>query len=383
MLSLDKQKKYIIWGTGIIAMRFFCSHCEHISIEYFVDNNVDSEYKNILFNKEVKNPANIDFSGKYVIVACQNVSTYFEIKKQLCHVGMKEFTDFAYYVFYEKEIAIIHGNCHTRVIRKMLESSSDFLEHYFIYPIPQVQYLINAKISEDLLDNVDIFIHEDIQVDNSIGYYVSDEYMYSKLRPDVKNIIIPHLFGLGSFMFPQSEYNPSLCRWAGSKNITCFVSRDRIIDSAILNGYDLKSIKGLIKEQVFSEEEIKNNFEYYISKIKERENAWSFRISDYILENYKKEKLFYDQNHPTNSLLKEISIRILQELGIQEKDLYADEVLDINEEFVYECVKKTLDIRWDETIVRKSLNARRMAAQMDYEQYVREYLYWCHEIVSD
>jgi len=90
--------------------------------------------------------------------------------------------------------------------------------------------------------------------------------------------------------------------------------------------------------------------------------------------------LFFDQNHPTNSLLKEISIRILTLLNIEDINLYSDEILDFNEDFVYECVKKVLKIEWKETYVRKSLNARRLAPQMDYSEYVKEYLYWCHDI---
>ena len=69
-------------------------------------------------------------------------------------------------------------------------------------------------------------------------------------------------------------------------------------------------------DNAIDEKYIMTNFNMYMKKIKEREVCWDIKIYDFIVNHYRKEKLFFDIGHPTNTIIKEISIRILEKLNI-------------------------------------------------------------------
>ena len=114
-----------------------------------------------------------------------------------------------------------------------------------------------------------------------------------------------------------------------------------------------------------------------MNKIKERENKWDITIYDFIMQNYKRHKLFYDMGHPTNIVLKKIAEDVLERLGIKETNIDAQKKLDIHEVPVYPCRKKSLGLEWEDENIRKSDYACRMGENMDLESYVREYVWWC------
>lgn len=71
---------------------------------------------------------------------------------------------------------------------------------------------------------------------------------------------------------------------------------------------------------MYKKEDIIKNFEHEMKKLKEREKNCDIKISDYIEENYRWKQLFYDPNHPTNDVIKEKAIRVLDILNIKSND---------------------------------------------------------------
>lgn len=67
--------------------------------------------------------------------------------------------------------------------------------------------------------------------------------------------------------------------------------------------------------KIIDREEIMEGVRLSFSELKRREEKADIKISDYIIENYKKRQLFYSKNHPTNDVLIEYTERILQCLG--------------------------------------------------------------------
>lgn len=375
MVTLEaiREKNIVVYGTGINAVKciYFLEQA-HISIEYLIDGREGiGKFKNY----EVYQPTPQALNGKYIIVACA-FETYPAIKERL-H-GYSEFKDFLYYEWLDKKMVFLHGNCHMDIVESFLKSSVTFRKKYAVYPTDRI--CTGKHIDEKILPEIDVWIHEDIQTSNAFGYEVSDEYIKKYVMPDVFEIVMPHLYGLGAGFFPhaktENKRNVGLLNGAYENGI--FPLTDDVIEQCILEKKSIHEIcEYVYKDNIISAEYIKSNFNEYISKIKEREKSWDIKISDFILQHYKYEKLFYDKGHPTNIILKKISEEILKILGIQET-IECSGHLDYHEIPIYPWIRKVLGMTWKENYIRKDNNAIKGTENMDISQYIREYIWWCY-----
>lgn len=173
--------------------------------------------------------------------------------------------------------------------------------------------------------------------------------MRKYINRDAMEIITSRLFGLGRFLFPQSPQSGWNKRNgkinAGRGWLGMFPNVDKVIDRCVE--------KGMNKEQIvdfctgggcITLKEIEDNFNYYIDKIREREKCWDIKILDFILANYKDKKLFYDSEHPTNVIMKELSLEIMKKIGIENENISCDVRMNYHEEPVYPCVRKALSL---------------------------------------
>lgn len=274
---------------------------------------------------------------------------------------------------------MLHGNCHMDVIKSFLLSSQKFKDSYCVYPNLLIQNIEEKCLDEEVLQNLDLFIHQDIRSDNRFGYKLSDAYILPKLKENCLQITVPNLFGMGGVIFPQSvffnKYNHVL---AGNRE-GFFPHADIVIDKAVREGKGIQEILEQIKGEAFSREEILNHFHAGMEKIAERELNWDIKIYDFIMDNYKKVKLFFNIGHPTNTVIKEISLGILKMLEISDEISCSNYDMDYYEEPVYDCVKKELGLEWQESEIRKR-GAKMEDHKMTIEEYVKEYLFWCYQI---
>lgn len=320
--------------------------------------------------------------GIYIVIAVGRISTYLELAGQLNELGLVEFDDYIYYKWLDKKLVLLHGNCHMHIIKSYLESSNKFAEKYEFYPNPLICNNKEGKIADKVFDYCDLWIHEDIQEDNEYGYLLSDVYIRGKWlgggNYNKKEIIIPHLFGMGNAFFPQAAWNRrnEAINNAKEKN-GMFPHADIIIDKCVEKGMKVEDIIAFCKgDSALERNVIIDNFNKYMDKIKKREKAWDIKIYDFIMENYKKNKLFYDGGHPANIIFKRICIDILREINIVGEDLHTNIFLDDFENPVYPTVKKCLKLEWNEYEIRKSQTGRKMCDHMDFDEYIREYLWW-------
>ena len=202
------------------------------------------------------------------------------------------------------------------------------------------------------------------------------------IRSDTVEVVIPNLFGLGKAFFPQSEGNYRNNKIKNGEDTNgMFPHADKVIDKCVEQGMKKeKIIEFCMRDDAISRNEIKENFRLYIEKMRIREQCWDIKIVDYILENYKKRKLFYDMGHPANEILEVISKGVLERLGITAESVFADEKLDVHEEPVYPAVIKTLEMNWDNGLIRKSPWGKKACNEMDFKEYIEEYLWWCYGI---
>lgn len=373
------NKPIIVFGTGVDGFRCLnvLSRQYNVRPEYFVVNNCQQDK---IKDFSVLECSRENIKGKFVIVATRE-TTYISIKEQFCKMGLMEFKDFIYYEWMFKKLVLLHGNCHLDVVESLLRSSSRFCNQYSIYPLFRICMIQEERIPLEVLHNVDLWIHEDIQENNSYSYFFSDKYLRDNMSDSIKEIIIPHLFGLGKLLFPYSEPNTRNPRLSNEQDRNgMFPHADLLIDRCVEKGLSIeKIVECCLDENALSAYEVMRNFENYMEKIRFREKNWDIKIADYISENYRKCKLFYDMGHPTNVLLKHITEKLLQKLDINE-EIYTDLCLDYHEVPVYPTVRKHLKLDWEEKFIRQSDMAKRIESQMDMEEYVREYLFWCYQM---
>lgn len=391
MLSLEhlKGKDIIIWGTGLHAVKcaYFLKQ-KGFFVQYFM--NTDCKISGFM-EKPVYAPSPERCKTKFVIVASTE-NVYISISQQLSSFGMLEVLDFAYYQWFFKQIVLLHGNCHIMPIQEYLGSSTAFTLKYTFYPHPLIQNGMKP-IPLQSMQIMDVWIHEDIRADNPYGYELSDEYMRKGILRTSKEIVIPNLFGMGRAFFPQekaSEDEKLITKGNnpianGDDRNGMFPYVDRVIERALTQMNNVNDIISFCKsKECLSKEEIVDNFHEYIEKIKKREAQWDICITEFILDHYKNEKLFYDSGHPTNTIFRKISEEILAKLGIQDMQIECSAVLDAHEVPVYPVTREVLGMQWEDDSIRVSKNAKRAVEKMDFEEYIREYIWWRNqECVTD
>lgn len=190
--------KYILWGRGVDAERFYYQYRDKIDILFCVDSNWSgggSKFHEL----EVYSPEALTGVDAKILISTSQY--YNEIKKTLINKGYLEYQDFNYCFDFDKKIVFIHGNCLCRVIKKYLQSSDFFPKNYVFGDWPLIYECGEEGIDEQKLKACDVFIHQDIQRNNSKGIYFSDEYILPKLKEDCIKICIPNLYGFPKAIF--------------------------------------------------------------------------------------------------------------------------------------------------------------------------------------
>lgn len=370
-----KNRNIAVWGLGLNAVK--CSYfltTNGIEIECYFSN---SPKVNKFCGKSVYEFDDKNKEDLFIIVAT-NVATYRIISKQLEGFGVVEFSDYIFYEWIGRKLVLLNGNCHMTIIQEYLMSLSLFNDLYSIYPAPLV--CDNEEgISKTLCKQIDVFIHEDIRSNNEFGYKVSDEWIRSNVKNNIIDITIPHLFGLGKCLFPQhinAKNNLKINNGLDSNGM--FPYGDSIIEGLLEEGRSEEYIIDYCKSNNAIEEKIiLDNYTEFMNKIRVREESWDIKIYDFILSNIKDNQLFYDKGHPTNFVLHYISEKIAEILGVMKDDeLICNNTLDTHEEPVYPVVKKVLGLKWEKKYIRNSKDAKKMKDKMDFEEYIKEYIYW-------
>ena len=132
-------------------------------------------------------------------------------------------------------------------------------------------------------------------------------------------------------------------------------------------------------EKIFSNEEIVRLFSSAIEKLKGREDKCDIKISDFILENISKMQLFYDIGHPHENILLEKTNRILDFLGISRlsKALVHVNAYDQGEIFVYGCVRKVHEMKWEKEVIRSHNTIFTLDGHgITLEEYIDAYKAW-------
>lgn len=380
------KEEIILFGTGGLAKRFYSKYKDIVDIKFCIDNDknkIGSKfYEHDIYNVYEKRN---DIKKYKIIVAS---SYYSQISSQLYKLKLEEYENFITHEAFGKKIAVIHGNCHTKVLKNYLENSKLFSNKYFITQIPPIHEFKYACIDERMLENCDLFIYHYVSKNNEFGQQLSSEYILNLLPSKCNLINIPNLYCKGSnFLFPQITDIANFNILNDSTYYKHFLFSDENIDSMIEQNKSVKEIINLLKsESFYSKNYILEHFDKNLSLLKERDKKFELKIVDYIENNYNRFLTYYDVAHPTNIVLKEIGRRILKLLDLYSPDDYdkieLDEItnLDYAQIPIYPSVAKHLDLKFDTNLIRKHHSLGCNNRVLDFEGYIREYIKWCYNI---
>lgn len=254
-------------------------------------------------------------------------------------------------------------------------------KRFFIYDVPLVYLNKKGYIEDEIISNADVIIHQNIRAENSFGHMLSSEYIKKGEKSSCLDICIPNLFGMGRAFWPNVEMNNQMDKPL-NQGVGLFPYKDLNVDFEGLKPDNL--LRDIVLNDFFyPSEAVIENFNSEVKKIKEREAECNIKIYNYIMDNYRKKRMFWDPGHPTNDVILEMC-RQITDLLISDKEMaekIKKEIL-INNEMdtfqmpVYASVRKILDFDWDDSDMRK-YTGNKLSEQMDTAEFYKEYIYWC------
>lgn len=198
------------------------------------------------------------------------------------------------------------GNCQNTGIIHFLNKSEYFEKNFEVKQYANWMLIENqCEIPMTDIQSADVFVHQPLRpvhgcystdptVEGSIGYYVKD---------DCVKISYPYIFS--SAMWPIAQAGQGQNRWFGGE----------VLDNLVSQGLSKNDIINLFLENKI-DWDYNNRFNKSIEILKSKESITDVKISDFILENYKKQLLFLIPQHPTSAVFLNVANQILQKLNI-------------------------------------------------------------------
>jgi len=210
-----------------------------------------------------------------------------------------------------KKKCILYGNCQATVyLYNKLIITPHFYNLYEIisyvnHDRDQVKKLKVIDIYE--LKNCDLFIYQPLA--ESHGVYSTNNILKFIKNTCIK-ISFPYLYNSS---FYTVYFEDASTRWTtetlvncGWKNIILLINRGSTLNK-ILNLFDEGKLDFYFQER----------FNICLELLKEKEKNCTIKVSNFILSNYLKKRLFLTQNHPSDFLNTFIINEILDHIGLK------------------------------------------------------------------
>ncbi|MEE9910730.1 MAG: hypothetical protein K4571_03300 [Deltaproteobacteria bacterium] len=201
-----------------------------------------------------------------------------------------------------KKICVIYANCQGRGI-------STFLQKHAVYNDRFENHLFeNYHVMEkglplpiDLLKQADLFIHQPLP--SKHGPYAT-EIVTSYLPASCQKISFPYIYN--DALWPLYEENDK-------------IGGEEIILQLIAKGHSLRQIIDMLCAEAI-DFEFERRFQRSMEILRQHEAETDLQVSDYILKNITKEKIFLTQNHQTSAFYIYCINQILGRLGFSPLD---------------------------------------------------------------
>ena len=381
-MKIELNKKVAIWGTGKIGTRIYQEIKDRYTITCFIETNPS---RITYFEKPVYRLLEAISPDLFVIIATSAIE---EVEAECRKHGLVFAIDYIAYNYIvspyripllklineiqnpnkcsqiikrmigDKQTILILGNCQVEVILNYMALLDGFHEQYVIIDIPAIHlfrdknlFFENIKCLEDL----NILITQDISSNNEFDERFSTDSFWNIIsnvtNNKAKRIIIPNLFF--DVYFPQGGKMPNRNNVMLDKyGAGVFPYPDYIIDD-LVRRYDKDKVIDIVMNPDFISEQFMDDYsKYRFCQLKQREEKCDVKILDYVIENYKRELLFFSRNHPKNKVIRVMVARLAGNLGLSGEFLrdIENEVLKTWQEWIYPSVAKTLELEFEKKL---------------------------------
>jgi hypothetical protein len=269
----------------------------------------------------------------------------------------------------KKKVCIISANCQGAYIKALLGSHSEFSSDFEIF------YFVNYKkerIPVELLKKADVLIYQPL---SEKWGELSSEYL-EEHAPKAFKIRISYL------TFPV--YWPLFCH--DPRNINTdeypfgqFPYGDRYILDLLRRGMDKEEIfRRVCSKDILNFVDVDKVLEEYIEVQKDIETRRDLKLLDFILDNFRKHKLFETYNHPSkilalhqvNCLLEKLGYRPLKE---QEVPNNLDNFLQMFQQPIHPYLAEALKLEFE---AGWNTKYKIWYEPMTTLEYYKAYIYW-------
>lgn len=300
------DERIVMCGTGIEAERFIFANPEIFKrLDVTNDNPMQNSNFHGLpiqhFRLEDVVSVSSNPGGVTKIVFATEFDEYVKYRNSLRKKGFIEGRDFTWYKFVSKKIIVFNVNCYRDFLEKTMIMNEAFRRRYAIYPIGLNWKIGRNGIDDEILSMADVYIHQDIKPDTSIGYKMSDEYILPRLKKECICICVPNFYNTVHFLFPFQ----GRLLWNSQKVFGMY--ENYIFEEAYLKNIKcLKDIKEFFCCYEYSPNVLDELYEKFINHIRRRENAWDIKLINIIENSFRKNRLFLDLGHVTDIMKKRI-----------------------------------------------------------------------------
>lgn len=239
-----------------------------------------------------------------------------------------------------------YGNCQAQALAKTLLESEKFSESFEYLPIDSVHTLHAGEYSKlvDIFQQLDLLLYQPVSEQYHIPQ-LSTSNLLAYLPQHCRSISFPSLYFNGYF--------PHLDTLKGITSILNLVHDYNIIYAFVL-GLDEAQTVELISSNKFYDQVTSNRLiNQSIAELYNREkvNNVNVKLSDYILSNYRKQKLFNQFNHPRRQVFEYLANRVLSILNLEETQLLSQQIegyLDAISTPIYKSTYENLNLLFDE-----------------------------------
>lgn len=279
-----------------------------------------------------------------------------------------------------RKLVGFYGECHMYIYGGYLSSVRELKKYYYLLGAKEIEYLVrwhSTRINNrNVWNKLDVLIYNPGVPDRkgapSLGAVL--EWIPDNCkRIEVTNAVFK------GYMPQHTEKvfkNDQLFIW-GDKNI-----------NKLLNEKESESkLEELLSESFYDPQFVIDYFEKSIKRLKQYEQRCTIKIADYIEENGKKRPLFYSVTHPEDEIMRELTLRIMNELGLERRELRNTSgqagLFDLHThgEVIYPSVCKALGFS-NEVLERTIHPGSYKNLDYTFEKYVKEYYRMGKEIAE-
>lgn len=392
-----KGTEIAIWGTGKYARKFYLRYRHYFRVRFFVDN---FPKKDSMDSVSIITPDEIPLKKIKVVIA---ISDYKEVCDQCKELGMDFLDDYLPYdligfssldfirlwelvgdndikpvfqkIVKDNPYCVLVGPCQLPVIKRMLLSSNQFRQKYFILDIPLIHMLTQKQkeIIEQcqfIFTECSLCITQYITSNNAFFAFYATENIRRLVNPNIQVIVLPVLFF--DLYFPQTIHQNDENSLLSEVGVLSFPYADCILNE-LSRKYSAEDIVKIVKmDNLFSDKLLQWMYDTRLEEMRKRENLYDVKMYDYILEHFKEEQLFYSKNHPCKKVYVEFGRRILEKIGFNDGEIEEVRlpIMDGWQEAIYPSVASHYGLCFDKTLYLDPM----VDEECELEEFIRLYL---------